>query len=68
MRCLSCRLPGPVSRGPGKKRGAIAAVEFALVAPLLFLFIIGMFEISRGMQVKAMLNNAARKGCRTGIQ
>jgi Flp pilus assembly protein TadG len=42
-------------------------VEFALVAPLLGLLIIGMFELSRGMMAKSTLCNAARKGCRTGI-
>jgi Flp pilus assembly protein TadG len=62
--------PGRLSPLPGwdRRRVGIAAVEFAMVAPLLALIIVGMFELSRGMQVKDMLSDAARKGCRTGIQ
>jgi Flp pilus assembly pilin Flp len=48
------------------RRGA-AAVELAVVAPLLAMLIIGMLEFSRGMMAKVTLCNAARKGCRTGI-
>jgi Flp pilus assembly protein TadG len=42
-------------------------VELAMLAPLLGMLIIGMFELSRGMMAKATLCNAARKGCRTGV-
>ena len=52
--------------GPRCRRAA-AAVEMALVTPLLGLLLIGMFELSRGMMAKETLCNAARKGCRTGI-
>ena len=48
-------------------RRAAAAVEMALVTPLLGMLLIGMFELSRGMMAKETLCNAARKGCRTGI-
>jgi Flp pilus assembly protein TadG len=51
---------------PGGRRAA-AAVEFALVVPLLALLMVGLFELSRGMMVKQVLSDAARKGCRTGI-
>src|SRR5215471_18457848 len=50
-----------------KRRGA-AVVEFAFVCPLLALVVMGMTELSRGFMVKVMLSDAARKGCRTGIQ
>jgi len=53
-------------RRPGRRVG-IAAVEFAVVAPLLISLFLGMTELSRGMMVKVALNNAARKGCRAGI-
>jgi Flp pilus assembly protein TadG len=49
------------------RRGA-AAVEFALVAPFFILLVLGMIELSRGMMVKGILSNAARKGCNTGIK
>lgn len=49
------------------RRRGTAAVEMALVAPLLGMIVVGMIELSRGWDVKEILNNAARKGCRTGI-
>lgn len=51
----------------GEFRQGLAAVEFALVAPLLGFIILGMFEASRLVMVKMVLDDAARKGCRTGI-
>lgn len=48
-------------------RKAIAAVEMALIAPILVTLALGMFELSRGVQVREILTGAARKGCRTGI-
>jgi len=54
---------------PGRmRRWGIAATELAMVAPLLGTIFVGMMELSRGVSVKEMLSNAARKGCRTGIQ
>ena len=46
------------------KQKGTAAVEFALVAPLLCLAILGMIEIGRAIQVQAALTNAVREGCR----
>jgi Flp pilus assembly protein TadG len=54
-------------RGRQKRKGA-AVVEFALAAPLLATLVVGMFEVSRGIMVKQVLSDAARKACRTGIQ
>ena len=48
-------------------RSAIAAVEMAIVVPVLAVIMLGMFELSRGMMVRQTLTGAARKGCRTGI-
>jgi Flp pilus assembly protein TadG len=48
------------------RRGA-AAVELALVVPFLAILFLGMTEMSRMLIVKVALNNAARKGCQTGI-
>lgn len=49
-------------------RKAIAAVEMALLMPVLMMFALGMLELSRGWIAKNIVNDAARKGCRTGIQ
>src|SRR5262249_22147519 len=47
-----------------RRRGA-AVAEFAAVAPILALFMMGMLELGRAVMVKESLTNAARKGCRT---
>jgi len=52
---------------PRRARPAAAAVELAFIVPILGFFMMGMFELSRGMMVKQILTGAARKGCRTGI-
>ena len=46
------------------KRKGVAAVEFALVAPVLCMAFFGMIEISRALQVQMVLTNAVREGCR----
>jgi Flp pilus assembly protein TadG len=53
-------------RRPAGRR-AIAAVEAALIAPVLGILLVGLVELSHGMMVKQLLCDAARKGCRTGI-
>jgi Flp pilus assembly protein TadG len=50
-----------------RRRKAASAVEFAFVAPIFFLLILGLIELSRGIMVKHMLMNAARQGCRVGV-
>ena len=50
-----------------RRRRGIAAVELAFLAPFLTVLILGMFEIARGIMVKQLLNDAARKACRTGV-
>ena len=47
-----------------RPRRAAAALEFAIVAPLLLLIFTGMMEFSRAMTVLAILANAARTGAR----
>ena len=42
-------------------------VEFAVIAPLLFLFILGILEFGRMVMVEQFLTNAAREGARRGI-
>jgi Flp pilus assembly protein TadG len=57
-----------VSRHPcrTKRRGA-HLVEFALVAPVFFVFVLGIIDIGRGLMVSSLLSNAARAGCRVGV-
>jgi Flp pilus assembly protein TadG len=42
-------------------------VEFAFVAPVFLIFVLGIFEVGRGMMVQHLLQSAARQGCRAGI-
>ena len=48
------------------RRRAVAAVEFAVVLPFLVLLATGTFEMARGVIVRQVLTDAARKACRTG--
>lgn len=42
-------------------------MEFALVAPLLFLVILGMIEFGRMIMVQQVITNASREGARRGV-
>jgi Flp pilus assembly protein TadG len=55
--CRLCRI----------KRRGVAAVEFAIIAPLLFLLIFGMIEFGRMVMVQQILTNAAREGARIAV-
>ncbi len=48
-------------------RYGTATVEFALVAPLFFLFLMGTIEFGRVMMVQNVLITAAREGARAAI-
>jgi Flp pilus assembly protein TadG len=63
MTVAAASLPKGIFR---QRRGA-SSVELAFVAPILFLIILGIFEVGRGLMVVHLLNNAAQAGCRTGI-
>jgi Flp pilus assembly protein TadG len=51
------------TRNPGR-RPAVAALEAALVLPLLFILLFGVWEVSRMIQVAQAVSNAAREGAR----
>ena len=53
------------SRGARRMSGA-AAVEFALVFPLLLLVVLGAIEFGVALYDKAMLTNASREAARAG--
>ncbi len=50
-------------RVPGGDRGA-AAVEFALLLPLLLLLVFGIIDFGRAINVQITLTQAAREGAR----
>ncbi len=49
------------------RRRAASAVEFAVVAPVFFLIILGLVEIGRACMAVEQLTEAARRGCRAGV-
>lgn len=54
------------SRKRGQRRG-VALVEFAMVVPVVFLFIFGIIELSRYVMVQQALTSAAQRGCRKAM-
>lgn len=52
--------------GRRDRRGA-SVVEFAFMAPLLFLLTFGMIDVGRAVMVQNLLTNAARDGARTAV-
>ena len=55
-----CRFPNPKSE---VRKGA-AAVEFAIVAPVLVALVMGMIELGRAFEMQNLLEVAAREGAR----
>lgn len=49
-------------------RRGVAAVEFAVVLPLLLLLLVGIWELGRIIHVQIVLHNAARDAARLGAQ
>jgi Flp pilus assembly protein TadG len=50
-----------------KERRGAAIVEFAVVAPVLFLLIFGMIEYGRMVMVQQVLTNASREAARQAV-
>ena len=48
-------------------RHGASAVEFAIVAPIFFMVVLGILEFGRMAMVQQVLTNAAREGARVGI-
>lgn len=48
------------------RRGA-SLVEFAFVAPVFFMMVLGLIEIGRACMVTELLTEAARRACRAGV-
>lgn len=51
---------------PNKRRGA-TAVEFAFVAPVFFVTVLGIVELGRACMVGDQLTEAARRAARQGV-
>src|SRR5580704_7951224 len=47
-----------------QNRRATACVEFALVLPVLLIFVLGLLEMGRFIEVRAILAQAAEEGAR----
>jgi TadE-like protein len=56
----------PQSFRSSRRRGT-AAVEFAFVAPIVFVLVFGMIEFGRAIMVQQIITNAAREGARVAI-
>ncbi len=50
-----------------KNQSGVAAVEFAVILPLLVVIVLGIIEFSILFYDKAMVTNASREGARVGI-
>lgn len=50
-----------------RERRGTALVEFAMVAPVFFLFMVGAIEFGRAIMVQEVLTDASREGARVGI-
>ncbi len=55
---MNCR------RSMKRRRRAAAAVEMAVLAPLLITVLLGIWEVGRMIEVQQLVNNAAREGAR----
>ena len=62
MRCVQSTQPR--QRLGSRRRNGAALVEFALVAPLMILFTMGLIDIGRMTMVKQLLVTASREGAR----
>lgn len=49
---------------PPESRHGTATIEFAVVAPLILLLLVGIWEVGRMLEVQQLMVNAAREGGR----
>lgn len=69
MRPVRSRPPDRSPHAPraARSRRGTAAVEFAVVAPLLFAVVLGLVEFGRAIMVEQTLVSAARESCRVAV-
>lgn len=63
---FTIRLRNQKTRDRQGRTGA-AIVEFAIVAPLFFLLVLGCIELGRALMVQQVLTNASRVGVRSAV-
>jgi hypothetical protein len=56
----------PIGRARGRDQDGVAAVEFALIFPILVLLVLGIIEFGAGFHAWDATQNAAREGARLG--
>lgn len=61
------RPSGPLARRGVRFGRGVAAVEFALILPLLLVILFGIIDFGLMLYDKAVITNAAREGARAGI-
>jgi Flp pilus assembly protein TadG len=67
-RGIPCSVEGKTLCRPRQvNRRGVAAVEFALVAPIFFLTVMAMFDFGRAIMVQQVVTNAARAGARQAV-
>jgi Flp pilus assembly protein TadG len=66
-RAISSIPRGRAGRARRAIRYGIAATEFAIVAPLFLLLVIGILELGRALMVQQVLVNASRVGAREAV-
>ena len=49
------------------RRAGSAVVEFAVIAPLMFLVVFGVIELGRAMAVQETVTSASREACRVAV-
>ncbi|MEO2048962.1 MAG: TadE family protein [Pirellulales bacterium] len=54
-------------RNRRENRYGVAAVEFAVIAPIFFLMVVGILEFGRALMVQQVIVSAARVGARQAI-
>lgn len=63
---ISCCVKFPRRDDRQRKRRGVTAVEFAFVAPVFFIMVLGIIEFGRAMMVQSLLTGAAQQGARAG--
>lgn len=56
-----------VCRMSRRTRKGAAIIEFAIIAPVFFLFVFGMIEFGRMVMVQQIITNASREGARVAV-
>ena len=63
---MTCSIKSNRRLSRSQRRG-VSAVEFAVIAPILFLIIFSMVEFGRMVMIQQCVTNASRAGCRRAV-